>query len=51
MTTPVVWITDDRCPACGGLLTETSTDAQVSQECRSCGWAVAWAPDPTGGER
>jgi hypothetical protein len=51
MNTPIVWATDDRCPGCGGQLTETSTDTQVSQECRSCGWLATWAPDVTGGER
>ena len=51
MNTPIVWATDDRCPGCGELLTETSTDTQVSQECRSCGWAVTWAPATTGGDQ
>lgn len=48
---PVLWLTDDRCPSCGDRLTETSTDTCVCQECRSCGWAVSWAPDMTGGQR
>ena len=48
---PALWLTDDCCPVCGTQLTETSTDTQVRQECRSCGWAVTWAPDTTGGER
>lgn len=51
MNTPDIWATDDQCPACGGQLTASSSDASVSQECRSCGWAVTWAPEPTGGER
>ena len=48
---PALWLTDDRCPDCGAQLTETATDAQVRQECRSCGWAVTWAPDPAGGDQ
>ena len=48
---PALWLTDDCCPGCGTQLTETSTDTQVRQECRSCGWAATWAPDTTGGER
>jgi hypothetical protein len=48
---PALWLTDDHCPGCGTRLTETSTETQVCQECRSCGWAVTWAPDTIGGER
>jgi hypothetical protein len=51
MTTVTIWATDDRCPTCGGQLSETSTDTQVSQECRSCGWSATWAPYPAGGEQ
>jgi hypothetical protein len=51
MSTPVIWVTDDSCPACGGQLTQSPTDASVTQECRCCGWVVTWAPEPTGGER
>jgi hypothetical protein len=51
MTVLVLWLTDDPCPACGGQLTQWSAHSQVTQECRSCGWAVTWSPDPAGGER
>jgi hypothetical protein len=51
MNIPVVWLTDDRCPSCGTPLIATSTDACVTQECRSCGRAITWAPERAGGER
>jgi hypothetical protein len=51
MTTPVTWATDDSCPACGAQLTQLPSDASVTQECSCCGWAITWAPEPTGGER
>jgi hypothetical protein len=50
MTISVVWVTDDPCPACGGQLTQPAAYASVTQECRSCGWAATWAPEPAGGE-
>jgi hypothetical protein len=51
MTTPVIWATDDLCPACGGQLTQSPAGDSETQECRSCGWAVSWAPEATGDER
>lgn len=51
MNTPVTWATDDRCPLCGGQLTEALICTQVIQECQSCGWTVTWAADPDGEER
>jgi len=54
MNAPVVWVSDDRCPACGGPLTEAFLCTQVIQECQACGWAATWVPEPDGpdgGER
>jgi hypothetical protein len=51
MTNPVIWVSYDQRPGCGEQLTASLSDASVTQECRSRGWAVAWAPEATGGER
>jgi hypothetical protein len=51
MSALVNWTTDDACPGCGGQLTQSPTDASVSQERRSCGWAITWVPGQAGGER
>ena len=49
MNAPALWLTDDCCPLCGGLLWQrTQADGSITQEC-GCGWQVTWQPDPEGG--
>lgn len=51
MTVPAIWLSDDRCPACGGLLIERiQGNGVVTQDC-GCGWLITWQADPDGGER
>jgi predicted RNA-binding Zn-ribbon protein involved in translation (DUF1610 family) len=48
----VVWVIEDACPNCTGVLTEIGLEGgSVTQECRSCGWAVCWRCDSPGGDR
>jgi Zn ribbon nucleic-acid-binding protein len=49
---PIIWVTDDPCPACGTTLTLADDGGRVVVECRSCGYADTWTADePTGGDR
>ena len=50
---PIIWITDEPCPACGTTLTLLDGGGdRVAVECRSCGYADTWTTDqPTGGDR
>jgi hypothetical protein len=48
----VVWRIEDACPNCHGALIEMGLDnGTITQECRSCGWAVIWASDESGEEQ
>jgi hypothetical protein len=48
MTALTVWLTDDCCPLCGGLLqARTQADGSITHEC-GCGWSVTWQADPEG---
>ena len=50
MTVPTLWLTDDCCPACGGLLRQRiQVDGSVTEECQ-CGWSATWQADPDGGQ-
>jgi hypothetical protein len=48
----VVWMAEDACPNCKGVLTEIGLEAGgMTQECRLCGWAAWWRVDSFGGDR
>ena len=50
---PIIWITDDPCPACGTTLTLADDGGgRVLVECPSCGYADTWTTDQApGGDR
>jgi hypothetical protein len=50
MNALTLWLTDDCCPLCGGLLRAgIQADGSITHEC-GCGWSVTWQADLEGGQ-